>query len=194
MSRILIVEDDLHLADGIRFNLEAEGNEVDVDGNGQHALEALLANRSKYDVVVLDVMLPGKDGFEVVKTLRQEGHYVPVLMLTARSRPEDVLHGFESGADDYLPKPFELKILMARLRGLLRRREWQDAGPRGARAAGGRQEVSAHANGMRPAAVPREERGQSRVAQGDPRRSVGPPRGHRYARDRQLRRALTPIH
>jgi DNA-binding response OmpR family regulator len=124
MSRILIVEDELHLADGIRFNLEAEGNEVDVDGNGQHALEALLANRSKYDVVVLDVMLPGKDGFEVVKTLRQEGHYVPVLMLTARSRPEDVLHGFESGADDYLPKPFELKILMARLRGLLRRREW----------------------------------------------------------------------
>lgn len=124
MSRILIVEDEMHLADGIRFNLEAEGHEVDVDGDGQHALEALLANRSKYDVVVLDVMLPGKDGFEVVKTLRQEGHYVPVLMLTARSRPEDVLHGFESGADDYLPKPFELKILMARLRGLLRRREW----------------------------------------------------------------------
>ena len=124
MSRILIVEDEMHLADGIRFNLEAEGHEVDVDGDGQHALEALLANRSKYDVVVLDVMLPGKDGFEVVKTLRQEGHYVPVLMLTARSRPEDVLHGSESGADDYLPKPFELKILMARLRGLLRRREW----------------------------------------------------------------------
>ncbi len=69
-------------------------------------------------------MLPGKDGFAVVKQLRTEGHYVPVLMLTARSRPEDVLHGFESGADDYLPKPFELQILLARLRGLLRRREW----------------------------------------------------------------------
>ncbi|HEX8026973.1 MAG TPA: response regulator transcription factor [Vicinamibacterales bacterium] len=124
MSRILIVEDEAHLADGLRFNLEAEGHEVDVDGDGQQALDRLLANRSRYDAVVLDVMLPGKDGFDVVKQLRTEGHYVPVLMLTARSRPEDVLHGFESGADDYLPKPFELNILMARLRGLLRRREW----------------------------------------------------------------------
>ena len=124
MSRILIVEDEAHLADGIRFNLEAEGHHVDVDGDGQQALDRLLENRSKYDAVVLDVMLPGKDGFEVVKQLRAHGHYVPVLMLTARSRPEDVLHGFESGADDYLPKPFELQILLARLRGLLRRREW----------------------------------------------------------------------
>ncbi len=124
MSRILIVEDETHLADGLRFNLEAEGHEVDVDGDGQQALDRLLANRSRYDAVVLDVMLPGKDGFSVVKQLRTEGHYVPVLMLTARSRPEDVLHGFESGADDYLPKPFELNILLARLRGLLRRREW----------------------------------------------------------------------
>ncbi len=124
MSRILIVEDEAHLADGLRFNLEAEGHEVDIDGDGQQALDHLLANRSRYDAVVLDVMLPGKDGFSVVKQLRTEGHYVPVLMLTARSRPEDVLHGFESGADDYLPKPFELNILLARLRGLLRRREW----------------------------------------------------------------------
>lgn len=124
MSRILIVEDEAHLADGLRYNLEAEGHEVDIDGDGQHALDRLLANRSRYDAVLLDVMLPGKDGFSVVKQLRTEGHYVPVLMLTARSRPEDVLHGFESGADDYLPKPFELTILLARLRGLLRRREW----------------------------------------------------------------------
>ena len=124
MSRVLIVEDEAHLADGLRFNLEAEGHEVDIDGDGQQALERLLDNRSKYDAVVLDVMLPGKDGFSVVKQLRTEGHYVPVLMLTARSRPEDVLHGFEAGADDYLPKPFELQILLARLRGLLRRREW----------------------------------------------------------------------
>jgi DNA-binding response OmpR family regulator len=124
VSRILIVEDEAHLADGLRFNLEAEGHEVDIDGDGQQALDRLLANRSRYDAVVLDVMLPGKDGFSVVKQLRTEGHYVPVLMLTARSRPEDVLHGFESGADDYLPKPFELQILLARLRGLLRRREW----------------------------------------------------------------------
>ena len=124
MSRILIVEDEMHLADGIRFNLEAEGHEVDIEGNGQQALDTLLENRAKYDVVVLDVMLPGRDGFDVVKHLREAGHYIPVLMLTARSRPEDVLHGFESGADDYLPKPFELQILLARLRGLLRRREW----------------------------------------------------------------------
>ena len=124
MSRILIVEDEAHLADGLRYNLEAEGHEVDIDGDGQHALDRLLANRSRYDAVLLDVMLPGKDGFSVVKQLRTEGHYVPVLMLTARSRPEDILHGFESGADDYLPKPFELTILLARLRGLLRRREW----------------------------------------------------------------------
>ncbi|HEX6163371.1 MAG TPA: response regulator transcription factor [Vicinamibacterales bacterium] len=124
MSRILIVEDETHLADGLRFNLEAEGHEVDVDGDGKQALDRLLADRARYDAVVLDVMLPGKDGFSVVKQLRTEGHYVPVLMLTARSRPEDVLQGFEAGADDYLPKPFELQILLARLRGLLRRREW----------------------------------------------------------------------
>ncbi|HYE85697.1 MAG TPA: response regulator transcription factor [Vicinamibacterales bacterium] len=124
MSRILIVEDETHLAAGLRFNLEAEGHEVDIDGDGQQALDRLLGNRSRYDAVVLDVMLPGKDGFSVVKQLREAGHYVPVLMLTARSRPEDVLHGFEAGADDYLPKPFELQILLARLRGLLRRREW----------------------------------------------------------------------
>ena len=122
MSRILIVEDEAHLADGLRFNLEAEGHEVEIDGDGQQALDRLLGDRSRFDAVVLDVMLPGKDGFTVVKQLRTEGHYVPVLMLTARSRPEDVLQGFAAGADDYLPKPFELQILLARLRGLLRRR------------------------------------------------------------------------
>ena len=124
MSRILVVEDETHLADGLRFNLEAEGHFVDVDGDGAHALARLLGDRSRYDAVILDVMLPGMDGFAVVKELRAAGHFVPVLMLTARSRPEDVLHGFESGADDYLPKPFELQILLARLRGLLRRLEW----------------------------------------------------------------------
>ena len=124
MSRILIVEDEAHLADGLRFNLEAEGHTVDIDGDGQAALDRLLANRAAYDAVVLDVMLPGRNGFEVVKQLRTAGHFVPVLMLTARSRPADVLQGFEAGADDYLPKPFELQILLARLHGLLRRRQW----------------------------------------------------------------------
>ena len=124
MSHILIVEDEAHLAEGLRFNLEAEGHVVDVDGDGQAALDRLLANRATYDAVILDVMLPGRNGFDVVKQLRAAGHFVPVLMLTARSRPADVLQGFEAGADDYLPNPFELQILLARLRGLLRRRQW----------------------------------------------------------------------
>lgn len=124
MSNVLIVEDEKHLADGLRFNLEAEGYSVEVVGDGESALSLLMTNRERVDAVVLDVMLPGKDGFEVASELRQAGQFVPILMLTARGRPEDVLLGFEAGADDYLPKPFELAILTARLRGLLRRREW----------------------------------------------------------------------
>jgi two-component system, OmpR family, alkaline phosphatase synthesis response regulator PhoP len=124
MSAVLVVEDEKHLADGLRFNLEAEGYTVETVGDGEAALSLLMKKRKHYDAVVLDVMLPGKDGFTVVAELRQAGQYVPVLMLTARGRPEDVLRGFESGADDYLPKPFELSVLIARINGLLRRREW----------------------------------------------------------------------
>ncbi len=124
MSRILLVEDEQHLANGLRFNLEAEGYEVEIMGDGETALVSLLQTPQKYDAVVLDVMLPGKDGFEVATELRAAGQFVPVLMLTARGRPEDVLNGFEAGADDYLPKPFELRILLARLGGLLRRHAW----------------------------------------------------------------------
>lgn len=124
MSVVLIVEDEQHLANGLRFNLEAEGYEVELAGDGERALELLLQQPSRFDVVVLDVMLPGVDGFEVAAELRRSGRYVPILMLTARGRPEDVLKGFEAGADDYLPKPFELAILIARLHGLLRRQEW----------------------------------------------------------------------
>ncbi|MGE0129690.1 MAG: response regulator transcription factor [Blastocatellales bacterium] len=130
MSVVLIVEDEQHLADGLKFNLEAEGYEVETVGDGETALELLARNpkrpkqHKQFDAVVLDVMLPGKDGFEVARELRQAGQYVPILMLTARSRPEDILRGFEAGADDYVPKPFELEILIARLNGLLRRREW----------------------------------------------------------------------
>jgi len=120
----LIVEDEQHLADGLKFNLEAEGYEVETAGDGETALKLLARTPKRFDAVVLDVMLPGKDGFEVARELRQAGQYVPILMLTARSRPEDVLRGFEVGADDYVPKPFELAILIARLHGLLRRREW----------------------------------------------------------------------
>ena len=124
MSSVLIVEDERHLAEGLRFNLEAEGYEVETAPDGEAALALLVAERRRFDVVVLDVMLPGADGFTVASRLRRSGSFVPVLMLTARGRPEDVLRGFESGADDYLPKPFELAVLIARIKGLLRRREW----------------------------------------------------------------------
>lgn len=124
MSKILIVEDEAHLAEGLRFNLQAEGHEATVAGDGESALELLLQAGVQFDAVVLDVMLPGRDGFSVASELRSARNYVPVLILTARSHPEDVLKGFESGADDYLAKPFELPILLARIHGLLRRREW----------------------------------------------------------------------
>jgi DNA-binding response OmpR family regulator len=133
--RVLIVEDELHLAEGLRFNLEEDGYLVDVVDNGEAALQKLLGanptetagfgqKMERYDLVVLDVMLPGKDGFTVVSELRGAKQFVPVLILTARGRPEDVLKGFGAGADDYLPKPTELAILLARIRGLLRRTQW----------------------------------------------------------------------
>ncbi|MBM3802414.1 MAG: response regulator transcription factor [Acidimicrobiia bacterium] len=124
MSSVLIVEDEEHLADGLRFNLEAEGYEAHVAGDGETALDLLTKQPARYDAVVLDVMLPGIDGFAVATELRKAGQFVPVLMLTAMGRPEDVLRGFAAGADDYLPKPFELAILLARLSSLLRRKHW----------------------------------------------------------------------
>jgi two-component system, OmpR family, alkaline phosphatase synthesis response regulator PhoP len=124
MSRILIVEDEAHLAQGLRFNLEAEGHSVQISDRGEEALARLLKDNENYDALVLDVMLPGKDGFSVARELREAKNYIPLLMLTARGRAEDVLKGFESGADDYLPKPFNLAILLARIESLLRRKEW----------------------------------------------------------------------
>ncbi len=144
MSRVLIVEDEAHLANGLRYNLEAEGHTVKVVGDGESALTSLLDKKQDFDAVVLDVMLPGKDGFTVASELRAARNFVPVLMLTARGRPEDVLKGFASGADDYLPKPFELAILLARLQGLLRRSEWMKtsvAGPPAKKAGGPEYEV-----------------------------------------------------
>jgi DNA-binding response OmpR family regulator len=125
MARILIVEDEVHLAQGLLFNLEAEGHEVSAVESGEAALEILLERNQLFDALVLDIMLPGVNGFEVADALRAAHNFVPILMLTARSRPEDVLKGFASGADDYLPKPFELRILIARVHGLLRRTQWQ---------------------------------------------------------------------
>jgi two-component system, OmpR family, alkaline phosphatase synthesis response regulator PhoP len=124
MSRILVVEDERHLADGLRFNLEAEGYQVQVTDTGEAALDLLKPPLPAFDLVILDIMLPGKDGFSVVSELRQAGQFIPTLILTARGHPDDVLRGFAAGADDYLSKPFELSILIARIRGLLRRREW----------------------------------------------------------------------
>ena len=124
-KRVLIVEDEQHLAEGLRFNLEAEGYAAEVVETGDAALRRLFDKaRERVDLVVLDVMLPGKDGFAVASELRAARDFVPVLMLTARGRPEDVLKGFASGADDYLPKPTELAILLARVDSLLRRTEW----------------------------------------------------------------------
>lgn len=124
MPRILLVEDEAHIAAGLRFNLEADGHSVAVTDNGEEALRRLLKDKEAFDVLVLDVMLPGQDGFSVARELRASQNYIPLLMLTARGRPEDVLKGFESGADDYLPKPFNLDILMARIASLLRRHGW----------------------------------------------------------------------
>lgn len=123
MARLLVVEDEAHLATGIKFNLEIEGYEVEVIGDGAEALARLLRPPA-FDLVILDVMLPGLDGFEIVERLRESGNYVATLMLTAKSLPEDVVQGLEAGADDYLPKPFDLTVLLARVKGLLRRRDW----------------------------------------------------------------------
>ena len=146
MSRVLVVEDEAHLAKGLSYNLEAEGHSVEVVGDGEAALDRLLGKKESFDVVVLDVMLPGKNGFEVASQLREAKNFVPVLMLTARGRPEDVLKGFASGADDYLPKPFELAILLARLQGLLRRSQWLRAGSHAS-------EPSVEGNGAKPGDV-----------------------------------------
>ena len=124
MSSVLIVEDEKHIADGLRYNLKAEGYDVDTVGNAEDALSFLSDQRKHYDVMVLDVMLPGMDGFALASNLRSQGQFVPILMLTARGHAEDVLRWFEAGADDYLPKPFDLSVLLARINALLRRREW----------------------------------------------------------------------
>jgi DNA-binding response OmpR family regulator len=129
MSYLFVVEDEHHLAEGLRFNLEADGHTVAIEDNGTRALQRLLAAGDTVDAIILDVMLPGLSGFDVVRALREAGNYTPVLMLTARGRSEDVLQGFDAGADDYLPKPFELAILLARVRGLLRRRQWAQRPP-----------------------------------------------------------------
>lgn len=130
---VVLVEDEEHIAKGVLFNLEAEGyrthHEADGDAALTYLLEAPLAGPERIAVVVLDCMLPGTDGFDITRRLRAAQRYTPILMLTARSRPEEVLEGLDAGADDYLPKPFELSILLARIKSLLRRTAWQEQQP-----------------------------------------------------------------
>jgi DNA-binding response OmpR family regulator len=136
VSRVLVVEDEAHLATGIKFNLELEGYVVELVGDGVQAVARLAPPDHGFDLVILDVMLPGIDGFQVANRMREAGNYAPVLMLTAKSLPEDVVQGLESGADDYLAKPFDLSVLLARVKGLLRRRDWargDESGPHSAR-------------------------------------------------------------
>ncbi len=123
-QRLLVVEDEDHLAAGLKLNLELEGYEVDVAGTAREASEKLVQPEG-YDALVLDVMLPDLDGFELCQRLRKAGHFVPVIMLTARSSAEDRVRGLEAGADDYMVKPFSLDELLARVRSMLRRREWE---------------------------------------------------------------------
>jgi DNA-binding response OmpR family regulator len=127
---IVLVEDEEHLAQGLLYNLQAEGYRTHHECDGDAALAYLLASKEAEGepiaAIVLDGMLPGADGFTIVRALREAHHYTPVLMLTARSRPEEVLEGIEAGADDYLAKPFDLNILLVRLKSLLRRTSWQN--------------------------------------------------------------------
>jgi DNA-binding response OmpR family regulator len=122
---IVLVEDEEHLAQGLLFNLEAENYRTRHFADGSEALAYLLETGDDIGAILLDVMLPGKDGFEIVASLREHQLYFPVLMLTARSNPQDVLAGLNAGADDYLPKPFDLEILLVRLKSMLRRAAWQ---------------------------------------------------------------------
>lgn len=177
MPSVLVVEDEIHLAEGLRFNLEAEGYEVEVVSDGRAAVERLLGGARRFDVVVLDLMLPEMGGLEVARRVRAAGNFVPILILTAKDQAEDVVRGIEEGGDDYLTKPFVLAELLARVRSLLRRRRW-DGGPAGdeprevafgdvvvrfdrfeiERADGGRIELTTRETGLLRALVEREGR------------------------------------
>jgi DNA-binding response OmpR family regulator len=124
---IALIEDEAHLAQGLLFNLKAEGYRTHHESDGDAALAYLLAPPEKIAAIVLDCMLPGADGNIIARALRDAQCFTPILMLTARSRPEDILEGLEAGADDYLPKPFDLNILLVRIKSLLRRTQWQSA-------------------------------------------------------------------
>lgn len=116
---ILVVEDEHHLAVGIKFNLQAEGYHVVVTDDGHAALREITDNSRSYDLVILDLMLPGMSGYTLCETLRDAGYSMPVLILSARTLPEDKARGFDVGANQYLAKPFELDELISRVKNLL---------------------------------------------------------------------------
>jgi DNA-binding response OmpR family regulator len=129
MPRILVVEDEANLAEGLRFNLAAEGHEVEVARDGAAAAQRLADPAAGFDLAILDLMLPQLSGFEVLRRARAAGNYVPILILTAKDDTQDLVRGLEEGADDYMTKPFRLDELLARVRGLLRRRRWSQLAP-----------------------------------------------------------------
>ncbi len=131
MYRILIVEDESHLAEGLRFNLEAEGYAVEIAADGPAGERALNEASEPFGLVILDVMLPGMSGFELARRVRAAGNFVSILILTAKDAAQDLIRGIEDGADDYLTKPFHLDELLARVRGLLRRRRWDGVDAQG---------------------------------------------------------------
>lgn len=117
--KILVVEDERALASALRRGLQAEGFEVDIANNGDDGL--WMAREREYDAVVLDIMLPGRNGYQICRDLRDEGNWVPILMLTAKDGEFDEAEGLDTGADDYLTKPFSFVVLVARIRAMLRR-------------------------------------------------------------------------
>jgi two-component system OmpR family response regulator len=119
MKHILVVEDEAHLAIGIKYNLEAEGYRVSVAADGPSALRLVEENPGRVDLVILDLMLPGMSGYDVCEALRSTGRDVPILILSARTRTEDRTRGFDVGANQYLSKPFELDELLSRVKNLL---------------------------------------------------------------------------
>jgi DNA-binding response OmpR family regulator len=131
VHRILIVEDESHIAEGLRFNLEAEGYGVEIAEDGPAGERALNEASEPFGLLILDVMLPGMSGFELAQRIRAAGNFVPILILTAKDAAQDLVRGIEGGADDYLTKPFHLDELLARVRGLLRRRRWDGVDEQG---------------------------------------------------------------
>jgi two-component system alkaline phosphatase synthesis response regulator PhoP len=122
VGRILVVDDEINLAEGIKENLVAEGHEVTTVYHGRTALDTI--TEGDFDLILLDVMLPGLDGYSICEAIRADGDNTPVLFLTAKGEADDRVRGLEAGGDDYLPKPFHLKELLARVGAIMRRTRW----------------------------------------------------------------------